>query len=90
MSVAIKVHVGVGFCRAQTTLTVQVPLEEWARASKVDVRVQTEGDLISRKCVSDLHVMRRRLRECCVRCYRGHLLLQCDVVKDVCNATTSS
>jgi hypothetical protein len=33
--------------------------------------------------LSKTYVTRRCLRECCARCYRGHLLLQCDVVKDV-------
>ena len=46
MSVAVEGHVRVGFRRAQTTIKVQVPLEEWSVASKVDVQVQSEGDLI--------------------------------------------
>ena len=47
MSVAVEWHVRVGFRRAQTTIKVQVPLEERSRvASKVDVQVQSEGDLI--------------------------------------------
>ena len=51
MSVAVEWHVRVGFCRAQTTIKVQVPLEERAGASKVDVQVQSEGDLIFGKCL---------------------------------------
>jgi hypothetical protein len=58
MSVAGEVHFRVGFRRAQTTFKVQVPLEEWSGASKVDVQVQSEGDLIFGKCLSDLCVTR--------------------------------
>jgi hypothetical protein len=58
MSVAVEVDVGVGFRRAQTTLKVQVPLEERSGATKVDVQVQSEGDLIFGRCLSDLCVAR--------------------------------
>jgi hypothetical protein len=64
MSVEVEVHVRVGFRRAQTTFKVQVPLEERSGASKVDVQVQSEGDLIFGKCLSDLCVTRRLLRGC--------------------------
>jgi len=40
VSVAVEGHVRVGFCRAQTAIEVQVPLEERSGASKVDVQVQ--------------------------------------------------
>jgi hypothetical protein len=43
VSVTIEGHVRVGFCRASTTLEVQVPLEERSGASKVDVLVQMRG-----------------------------------------------
>ena len=46
MSVEGELHVRVGFRRAQTTFKVQVPLEERSGASKVDVQVQRQGDLI--------------------------------------------
>jgi hypothetical protein len=46
MSIAVESHARVGFRRAQTTFKVQVSLEERSGASKVDVRVQNEGDLI--------------------------------------------
>jgi hypothetical protein len=42
MSVAVEGHVRVGFRRTQTTIKVQVPLEERTGASTVDVRVQSE------------------------------------------------
>jgi hypothetical protein len=45
MSVAAELHVGVGFRRAQTTIKVQVPLEERTGASTVDVQLQSEGDV---------------------------------------------
>jgi hypothetical protein len=64
MSVAFEGHVGVGFCGAQTTIKVQVPLEERKGASGLDVQVQREGDLIFGKCLSDLCVTRRRPRGC--------------------------
>jgi hypothetical protein len=51
--VALERHDRVGFRRAQTTIEVQVPLEERSGASKVDVQVQSEGDLIFGKCLSD-------------------------------------
>jgi hypothetical protein len=54
MSVAVERHVGVGFCRAQTTIKVQVPLEERTGASTVDVQVQSEGYLIFGNCLLDL------------------------------------
>ena len=69
MSVEVEVHVRARFRHAQTTFKVQVPLEERSGASKVDVQVQSEGDLIFGKCLSDLCVTRRRLcgchRTCC-------------------------
>jgi hypothetical protein len=64
MSVEVEMHVRTGFRRAQTTFKVQVPLEERSGASKVDVQVQSEGDLIFGKCLSDLCVTRRHLRGC--------------------------
>ena len=51
MSIAVERHAWVGFRRAQTTIKVQVPLEERSGASKVDVQVQSEGDLIFGKCI---------------------------------------
>jgi hypothetical protein len=45
MSVAVERRVGVGFRRAQTTIKVQVPLEERTGASTVDVLVRSEGGL---------------------------------------------
>ena len=54
MSVAVERHVRVGFRRAQTTIKVQVPLEERTGAPKVDVQVHSKGDLIFGKCLSDL------------------------------------
>lgn len=69
MSVAVEVDVGVRFRRAQATLKVQVPLEERSGATKVDVQVQSEGDLIFGECLSDLCVTQRRLRGCHRRCY---------------------
>jgi hypothetical protein len=56
MSVAVEGHVRVGFRRAQTTIEVQVPLEERKGAPAVDVQVPNEGDLILGKCLSDLCV----------------------------------
>jgi hypothetical protein len=73
MSVAVEGHVRVGFRRAQTTIKVQVPLEERKGASEVVVQVQREGDLIFGKCLSDLCVTRRRLRGCHRTCCWGHL-----------------
>ena len=64
MSIAVEWHVRIGFRRAQTTIKVQVPLEERQGASKVDVQVQIEGYLIFGKCLSDVSVTRRRLRGC--------------------------
>ena len=58
MSVAGEVHVRVGFRSVQTTFKVQVPLEERSGASKVDVQVQSQGELIFGKCLSDLCVTR--------------------------------
>ena len=56
MSVAVERHDWVGFRRAQTTIKVQVPLEERSGASKVDVQVQSEGGLIFGKCIhSGIH-----------------------------------
>ncbi len=51
MSVAVEWHVRAGFCRAQTTIEVQVPLEERSGVAKVDVQVQSEGDLIFGKWI---------------------------------------
>jgi hypothetical protein len=45
MSIAVERHVRVGFRCVQTTIKVQVPLEERTGASTVDVQVQSEGDL---------------------------------------------
>jgi hypothetical protein len=45
MSVAFERHVRGGFRCAQTTIKVQVPLEERTGVSTVDVQVQSEGDL---------------------------------------------
>ena len=73
MSVEGELHVRVGFRRAQTTFKVQVPLEERSGASKVDVQVQRQGDLIFGKCLSDLCVTRRRLCGCHRKCCQGHL-----------------
>ena len=64
MSFAFEVHVWFGFRRAQTTLQVQVPLEEQLGASKVDVQVQSQGHLIFGKTLSELCVTRRRHRGC--------------------------
>jgi hypothetical protein len=73
MSVEVEQHARVGFRRAQTTFKVQVPLEERSVASKVDVQVQIEGNLIFGSGLSDLYVIRLRLRGCHRTCCRGHL-----------------
>jgi hypothetical protein len=52
MSVAIEEYAWVGFRRAQTTIKMQVPMEEQSSASKVDVQLQSEGDLIMGKCLT--------------------------------------
>lgn len=62
MSLALEGHVGAGLRRAQTTIKMQVPMEEQSSASKVDVQLQSEGDLIMGKCLTELFVTRRRLR----------------------------
>ena len=54
MSVAVERHDRVGFRSAQTTIKVQVPLEERTGASTVDVQVQSEGYLIFGNCLLDL------------------------------------
>ena len=54
MPIAVEGNVRVGFRRAQTTIKVQVPLEERTGATTVDVQVQSEGDVIFGKCLSDL------------------------------------
>ena len=64
MPVAVEWHVRIGLRRAQTTIKVQVPMEERQGASKVDVQVQSCGDLIFGKCLSDVCAARRRLRGC--------------------------
>jgi hypothetical protein len=58
MSVAVEGLVGVGFRRAQTTFKVSVPLEERSGAIKVDVHVQSEGDLSLGKWISYLCITR--------------------------------
>ena len=62
MSVAVERNARTGFRRAQTTIKVQVPLEERTCAPKVDVHVQSEGDLIFGKCLSNFCATRLRLR----------------------------
>jgi hypothetical protein len=54
MSVAVERHFRVGFRHPQTTIKVQVPLEERTGAATVDVQVQSSGDVIFYTCLSDL------------------------------------
>jgi hypothetical protein len=56
MSVEVEGHVRVGFRCAQTTIKVQVPLEERSGSSQVDVHMQSVAFLSFGKCQSDLCV----------------------------------